>query len=73
MEEPVWGLEVERVRATHLAHATNDELALGSLVAALCEQTEDEFELDLQVRTFIESGGFRFIPDSIPEDMLLEN
>lgn len=73
MEEPIWRREVDRVTATGLAHGTNDALELGSLVAALCEETEDDFELDLQVRAFVESGGFRFIPESIPEDMLREN
>ena len=73
MAEPIWRFEVESVAATPLAHETSDELALGSFVAALCEETEDEFELALQVRAFIESGGFRFTPDSNPEDIPLEN
>jgi hypothetical protein len=35
------------------------ELELGSLVAALSAQTEDETELDLQVRAVVEGGRFR--------------
>jgi hypothetical protein len=35
---------------------TLDFVELGSLVAALAEETEDEFELDLRVRAFVESG-----------------
>lgn len=73
MAEPIWRLELERVTATRRAHETSDELAFGSFVAALCEETEDEFELALQLRAFIESGCSRFIPDSMPEDMPLEN
>ena len=33
-----------------------DPVELGSLVAALAEETEDEFELDLRIRAFVESG-----------------
>ena len=34
-----------------------DTFELGSLIAALAEETEDEFELDLRVRARIEAGG----------------
>lgn len=36
-----------------------DELELGSLVAALSAETEDETELDDRIRLLVESGLFR--------------
>lgn len=42
-----------------LAFLDPEPIELGSLVAALAEETEDEFELDLGVRRFIEAGRAR--------------
>ena len=36
-----------------------DELELGSLVAALSVETEDDFELDDRIRMLVECGHFR--------------
>ena len=36
-----------------------DELELGSLVAALSADTDDETELDDRIRVLVESGRFR--------------
>lgn len=38
---------------------TVDELELGSLVAALSADTDDETELDDRIRVLVESGRFR--------------
>ncbi|MEZ4278351.1 MAG: hypothetical protein R3F21_01895 [Myxococcota bacterium] len=42
-----------------IAFLDPEPIELGSLVAALAEETEDEFELDLRVRRFIEAGRAR--------------
>lgn len=38
-----------------------DAFELGSLIAALAEQTEDEFELDLLVRAHVEAGSVHLV------------
>lgn len=50
------GFGIERPVSDVLAFAGHEPLELGSLVAALAEETEDEFELDLRLRDFIEAG-----------------
>lgn len=50
------GFGIESPVTNALALAGHEPLELGSLVAALAEQTEDEFELDLRLRDFIEAG-----------------
>ena len=50
------GIGIESPATNVLAFPGCEPLELGSLVAALAEETEDEFELDLRLRDFIESG-----------------
>ncbi|MBK7950028.1 MAG: hypothetical protein IPK00_15050 [Deltaproteobacteria bacterium] len=49
------------------------ELELGSLVAALSAWTEDETELELQLRAIVECGRHRLAIGCDPAKGLLEN
>ncbi len=50
-----------------------DELELGSLVAALSAETDDETELDDRVRVLVESGRFRIAVGCDPAAPALGN
>ena len=50
------GFGIECPVTNALAFLDPEPIELGTLVAALAEETEDEFELDLRVRQFIEAG-----------------
>lgn len=72
------GSEIEMPSA--LDYLDQPLLELGSLVARLSEDTEDELELDLRVRTFVESGRVHLLQRlepvalrSLGEASLLEN
>jgi len=60
-----WGSGFEYETSGCQTEGRPDPFEFGSLIAALCEETEDEFELDLRVRTVVESDllwpttGFR--------------
>lgn len=64
-EAVLWGDDLEIAMGDELVEGRPDVFEFGSLIAALCEETEDEFELDLRVRAVVESGlldptaGFR--------------
>jgi len=58
MTEAMCGFDSRRTAASGLLEGRPDTLELGSLVAALCEETEDEFELDLRFRALVDSGRF---------------
>lgn len=80
MQEPMWRYETEGISTSSLAFAHDDTLGLGSFIAALCEETEDEFDVDLRVRAFLESvwlcrvAGFGSIPETpLPEASIREN
>lgn len=55
MEESMWRLETGGTSIGRLPIVHDDTLELGSFIAALCEETEDEFDVDLRVRAFLES------------------
>jgi len=72
--------ETEGISTSDLALAHEDTLELGSFIAALCEETEDEFDVDLRVRAFLESvwfwrvGGLAALPaTTLSEAPILEN
>ncbi len=78
MQESMGRYEAEGISTSRLAHA--DTLELGSFIAALCEETEDEFDIDLRVRAFLESAWLRRAvgsasrpESSSPEASILEN
>jgi len=80
MQESMWRYEAEGIPASRLALAHDDTLELGSFIAALCEESEDEFDVDLRVRAFLETVwlrrvvGFAAFPEaSQPEASILEN
>ncbi len=50
------GFRIESPVTHALALLGREPVELGSLVAALAEETEDEFELELRIRAFIEAG-----------------
>jgi hypothetical protein len=60
------GFGIESPVTNALAFLDPEPIELGSLVAALAEETEDEFELDLHVRRFIEAGRARVTRRSAP-------
>jgi len=76
----MWRHEAEGISTSGLALAHDDTLELGSFIAALCEETEDEFDVDLRVRAFLESvwlcrvAGFASLAETpLPEASILEN
>ncbi len=80
MQESMGRYEAEGISTSRLALAHADTLELGSFIAALCEETEDEFDIDLRVRAFLESAWLRRavgsasrLESSSPEASILEN
>jgi hypothetical protein len=75
MQESMGRIEIELISTNGIALAREDTLELGSFVAALCEETEDEFELDLRIRAFLESAWLRRAAGfaSVPEAAFLGN
>lgn len=80
MQEPMWRFETEDISTSSLAFTQDDTLELGSFIAALYEETEDEFDVDLRVRAFLESvwfcrvAGFAsFTETPLPEASIREN
>jgi hypothetical protein len=83
MEESIWRHQTGGISISSLDLAQDDTLELGSFIAALCEETEDEFDVDLRVRAFLESVWLRrvaafasfaaFAQTPLPEASILEN
>jgi len=80
MQESMARYETEDLSTSSLALAHDDTLELGSFIAALCEETEDEFDVDLRVRAFLESvwfcrfAGIACLPETTrSERPILEN
>lgn len=59
LNESARGLEVQNEAWAVDALLAADELEIGSLIAALSAETEDEYELDDRFRALVESGRFR--------------
>ncbi len=59
LNESARGLEVINEAWAVDALLATDELEIGSLIAALSAETEDEYELDDRFRALVESGRFR--------------
>ena len=70
MQESIWRYEAEGISTSSLALTQDDILELGSFISALCDETEDEFDIDLRVRVFLESAwlhraiGFASLPEN---------
>ena len=80
MQESMGRYGIEGSATNSLAFAQADTLELGSFIAALCDETEDEFDVDLRVRAFLDSvwlarvAGFAaFGATPLPEPSILEN
>ncbi len=73
LNESARGLEVKNEAWAVDALLATDELELGSLIAALSAETEDEYELDDRVRALVESGRVRVAVGSDPKAASLGN